>query len=228
MSLLSPLQEEILRAFFQHEQRFFLTGGAALAGFHLKHRRTADLDLFTTPSALGEGGDLDAGDAGLKAAAQQIGATIENIVTSPDFRRRLVRRGSEGVMVDLVIDRAAQGHPEKQRMGEIRVDLPEEILANKLCTLLSRSEPRDLVDVYALQRAGFSLEQALPVAARKDGGLTPANLAWLLAQIEIGDDARIPGGIQPAELRAAIADWVALLTRLAHPGTDGGPPRSGP
>jgi hypothetical protein len=67
----------------------------------------------------------------------------------------------------------------------VRVDPPEEILANKLCTLLSRSELRDLVDVYALEQAGFRVEDALPLAEKKDGGLTPAQLAWVLSQIDL-------------------------------------------
>ncbi len=35
------------RAFFAREQVFFLSGGGALAGFHLRHRMTNDLDFFT-------------------------------------------------------------------------------------------------------------------------------------------------------------------------------------
>lgn len=46
-SKLTDLQREVLDAFFQRERGFFLTGGAALAGFHLGHRTTDDLDLFT-------------------------------------------------------------------------------------------------------------------------------------------------------------------------------------
>lgn len=46
-SKLTRLQRELLEAFFARERRFFLTGGAALAGFHLHHRVTHDLDLFT-------------------------------------------------------------------------------------------------------------------------------------------------------------------------------------
>ena len=37
---LSTLQESFLRASFQREDRFFLTGGAALVGFYLGHRET--------------------------------------------------------------------------------------------------------------------------------------------------------------------------------------------
>lgn len=210
-SRLSPLQEDILRAFFQHEQRFFLTGGAALSGFLLGHRKTADLDLFTTSNI------LDAGEDALRLAADTLGASIENVHTSPEFRQRLVKRGNDRVMVDLVVERAFQGHPDKLSRGNVRLDPPEEILANKLCTLLSRSEPRDLVDVHALERAGFRIEDALPLAQRKDGGLTPATLAWVLSEIQIGDDARIPGGVSVPELRAFIADLITRLTRLAYP-----------
>jgi len=46
---LSPLQIDVLREFFTREQRFVLTGGGALVGFHLQHRSSDDLDLFTKP-----------------------------------------------------------------------------------------------------------------------------------------------------------------------------------
>ena len=210
-SRLSPLQEDILHAFFQREQRFFLTGGAALSGFHLGHRRTAHLDLFATSNI------LDAGEEALRLAADALGASIENVHTSPEFRQRLVKRGNDRVMVDLVVERAFQGHPDKPSRGSVRLDPPEEILANKLCTLLSRSELRDLVDAYALERAGFRIEDALPLAQRKDGGLTPATLAWVLSEIQIGEDARIPGGVSVPELRAFIAGLVTRLTPLAYP-----------
>ena len=47
--LLTPLQAAFLERFFASQvgQRFFLTGGTALAAFHLHHRRSEDLDLFT-------------------------------------------------------------------------------------------------------------------------------------------------------------------------------------
>ena len=46
---LTPLQSEFLTRFFATDtgQYFFLTGGTALAVFHLHHRVSVDLDLFT-------------------------------------------------------------------------------------------------------------------------------------------------------------------------------------
>jgi len=129
----------------------------------------------------------------------------------------MVKRGNDRIVVDLVVDRAVQGYPDKVLVGDVRVDPPEEILANKLCTLLSRSEPRDLVDVYALERAGLRAEDALPLAARKDGSVTPAALAWILSEIQIGEDASLPGGVPAADLRAFLEDLISRLTRLAYP-----------
>lgn len=212
-SQLTPMQEALLQAFFRHEQRFFLTGGAALAGFHLGHRTTQDLDLFVVQANL-----LDEAETALRAAAGDLGATLERVRTAPEFRRWLVRGRGEGVVVDLVFDRSAQGPWPKLRVGAVHIDPPQEILANKLCAILSRAEVRDLVDTLLLERSGLKIEDALPLANAKDGGLTPAQLAWILSQIRIGDDAKVPGGVTVAELRSFLADLAARLTRLAFPG----------
>jgi predicted nucleotidyltransferase component of viral defense system len=208
---LDELQRDVLSAFFRRESRYFLTGGAALAGFHLGHRRTQDLDLFTTESG------LEDGVTALRTAAADLGATIESLRSSPDFQRFLVVRGSDSVVVDLVRDPAPQLFREKLLIGHIRVDPAAEILANKLCTLLSRAELKDLVDVWALERAGLSVEDALPGAALKDGGLTPGQLAWVLSQVEIGDDAVIPANVPAGELRRYLEELRQRLGRLAFP-----------
>ena len=98
------------------------------------------------------------------------------------------------------------------------MDPPEEILANKLCTLLSRSEVRDLIDLRALEAAGFQVEDALPFAALKDTGLTPAQLSWVLNQIELGDQLNLPGNVSAVELRQYLEDLIERLTRLTFPG----------
>ena len=211
-SRLTPLQREILGAFFQRENRFFLTGGAALSGFYLGHRETHDLDLFTLTDA------LDDGVALVGEIAREVGASFESIQTAPDFRRLLVRRGSEALIVDLVRERAPQLALEKALVEGIRVDSPEEILANKLCALLSRSEIRDLVDVRALEEAGYGLEDSIAAAAQKDAGLTPAQLGWVLGQMKLGEDAITTSDVSVEELWQYLADLIARLGRLAFPG----------
>jgi hypothetical protein len=74
-----------------------------------------------------------------------------------------------------------------------------------------------LVDVWALEKAGYRVEDALPAASRKDGGLTAAQLSWVLSDIRIGDDARPPGGVDASSLRTYLAGLVARLAALARP-----------
>jgi hypothetical protein len=210
-SRLGKLQLDFLQAFFSRERRFFLTGGAALAGFHLGHRETHDLDLFTLEDVVEEGAGV------IADLAREMGATVESIQTSPDFRRQILTLGSEAVVIDLVHERVPQVVNNKPLIGIIRIDPPEEILANKLCALLGRAEIRDLVDVRALEISGFSVDSALSAAARKDAGLTPAQLGWVLNQITLGDDLIPPGGVSVEELRSYLARLIARLSHLAFP-----------
>jgi hypothetical protein len=99
----------------------------------------------------------------------------------------------------------------------IRVDPPEEIQANKLCALLARAEIRDLVDVRALEAAGYPMETAIVGAAKKDSGLTAAQLGWVLGQIRIGPDATPPGGVSRRELADYLENLIDRLAHLAFP-----------
>lgn len=211
-SALTPLQRDLLDAFFRREAGFFLTGGAALAGYYLGHRRTKDLDLFTADQAA-----FARGVPALRAAAEALGATTENLVTAPAFRRLVVTRSSEALVVDLVLDPAPQVMAEKRRFGHVVVDPIEEIAANKLCTLLSRSELRDLVDLWFLSEAGYPPLRFLAAARRKDGGLTPAMLAHVLQEVRIGEAAALPEGLSASALRSFLEKMIGELERLAFP-----------
>lgn len=189
---LTPLQHDVLKAFFELERGFFLTGGAAIAGFCLKHRETSDLDLFTS-----DGAAFERGRYVLQSVANALGGELIAVQEAPGFLRQVLKRGAESVIVDLVWDHVAQAYPDKEVIGGIRVDRIEEILVNKLTTILSRAEERDLVDLYFLERAGYRVESALAAAVQKGGACTPATLAWLLSQVEIPDAVSLPAGMFP-------------------------------
>jgi len=211
-SKLTAFQREVLDAFFQRERGFFLTGGAALAGFHLGHRTTDDLDLFTLQQAAFERSRFVLADV-----AAAISAQLDVRQDAPGFRRVVLSRGDEGLVVDLVKDVSAQLHPDKLERDHIVVDPADEILANKLTAIVGRAEKRDLIDVMLLERAGYSIEAALPAALAKDGGCTPATLAWLLSEVKIPDGIELPAGVAPAELRAYLAELIRRLLVLAAP-----------
>lgn len=209
---LTPLQRELLSAFFEHERGFFLTGRAALAGFYLHHRETDDLDLFTHQSEA-----FERGAHALRAAAERVSGQLGVRQDSPGFRRYVVTRGHEAVVVDLVWERVPSAFPDKPERAGIRIDPIEEILINKLTAVLSRAEERDVVDLLFLERAGHRAEQALAAALAKDGGCTPAALAWVLSEIRVPEDAALPGGVSGRELQDFLADLVKRLRRAAAP-----------
>ena len=209
---LTNLQRELLEAFFERESGFFLSGGAALVGFYLHHRETEDLDLFTAEEA-----SFERGAHILADAVADLGATMVARQQATGFHRYFVSRGDEAVIVDMVLDRVPQIHVEKLERDGIRIDPPDEILINKLNTIASRSEIRDIVDVMALERAGFAVNDALEGALTKDGGCTPATLAWVLSEIEIPDQVELPGGISVEEMRDYLDQLIRRLRHAAAP-----------
>jgi hypothetical protein len=200
--------------FFRKERGFFLTGGAALAGYYLGHRSTNDLDLFTLDDEAFERGRFVLADV-----ARELEAGVEARHHAPGFERWVVRGGDDSVVIDVVRERAPQVYGEKVVREGVRLDPVEEILANKLTTLLSRAEERDLVDVLFLERAGYRVEDAIPAAMQKDGGFTPATLAWLLLEARIPEGAKLPAEVSVAELQDYVEALVRRLRRAAVPPT---------
>ena len=211
-SKLSALQQAFVDAFFSEPSTFFLTGGGALAGFHLGHRVTDDLDLFSPPVEA-----MELSVQRLRRTAAAIGATIEALQETPDFRRFAVRREPETTLVDLVIDRAPQLVVEKELVGHVRIDPQREIAANKISALLGRTAPRDLVDLFALFAQGHSLAQALADARTKDGAVDPGTLAWVLSQWRLGPAVPLPTGVSLEEIERLRAQLIDQLLPLAVP-----------
>ena len=89
--------------------------------------------------------------------------------------------GADGeVDIDLVFDAVADvDGPDS--VEDVQVESLADLRANQLTCVLSRSEPRDLVDLLFLDRAGYPPEADLALALAKDGSIDPGVLAWLLA-----------------------------------------------
>lgn len=196
----TPIKRDFLRAWFAQERRFFLTGGSALGLFYLDHRRSYDLDLFTS-----DGVESKEVQSLVLRVAGEIGAACRALRSAPDFHRFRLTRGEEREIVDVVVDRAAQLDSQKADFGTIRVDTLREIIANKLTTLLSRTEVKDVVDLYFLEQAGHDILAAIPDAQAKDGGWDPAVVSMLLDGL---DTTELPPwllrSITPEDLRAFL------------------------
>lgn len=210
---LTLLQDAVLDAFFQAERGFFLSGGAALAGFHLCHRETTDLDLFTTSKEAFERARFV-----LPNVVEAMGAQLVVRQDAPGFRRVVIQRGTDELVVDLVRDIGPQFHEKAESQGII-VDPAAEIFSNKLTTLVSRQEVRDLVDVLELERHGFHTEAFLAEANLKDGGCTPATLAFLLEEWHLTDNTKVPSGYSLDTVRAFKDALAERMVIAAHPPT---------
>jgi len=180
---LSPLQLAILESLAGLEPPWTLTGGAALVGFHLKHRTTRDLDLFLHGRAT-----LEDYAARVTDRLRDAGLEVRSLHTGTSMHRLQVVRGNEATVVDLIAEPVPViEEPRVQSLGDlsIRVDTKHEILVNKLWALLQRSEVRDLVDVCELLSHGGELRRALIDAPKKDSGFSPMTLAWLLKDLPL-------------------------------------------
>lgn len=180
---LTPLQRKILETLSGLEPPFVLSGGGALVAVHLEHRETRDLDLFFRDrDQLGDIGAL------VRDRLRDSGFDVTELRRSPQFQQLRVSQGQDGCVVDLVAEPiGAMEEPLEARVGgsSVWVATAYEILVDKLCTLLSRSEIRDLEDVRVLVERGGDLERALIEAPQKDAGFSPLTLAWTLKSFPV-------------------------------------------
>jgi hypothetical protein len=217
---LSALQWRILERLSTLQPPGTLTGGGALAGFHLKHRVTRDLDLFW--HGLDQLGSLP-GEVHNSLVAE--GLEVTSVQRATTFAQLRVSDGTETCIVDLVADPVAPIEvPLLIRIGasSLAVDTPHEILVNKLTALLSRSEVRDLEDVRALLAAGGDLERALADAPKKDGGFSPLTLSWVLKELRPKSLARV-AGLEPGKAEELEVFREELVERILELSTPQGP-----
>ncbi|MGH7845218.1 MAG: nucleotidyl transferase AbiEii/AbiGii toxin family protein [Candidatus Binatia bacterium] len=206
--ILSALQWEFLASFFAAEPPFFLTGGTALSAFYLHHRYSEDLDLFTLDSEAFDRVPLYVADT-----ATRIAASVASLQSAPQFRRYRLSRAVESVIVDFVKEVVPQISGEKNRFEGIVVDTLDEITANKICTVISRAEIKDYIDLYFLGRAGYPLENYIRLAQQKDAGVSQAMLAYLLSEFKL---SKIPDFmIAPVSIDDLQEYFQSLARKLA-------------
>ncbi|MCP4669588.1 MAG: nucleotidyl transferase AbiEii/AbiGii toxin family protein [Deltaproteobacteria bacterium] len=161
----SETQREVLLQLITEpsiEEHFFLTGGTALAVFYLHHRISNDLDLFSLKQT-----NLSELGFWMKGLWPEDMAVIQQ---SPHFLSCLVRE----TRIDLVIDPHSADEERPSRLfengHELQIDTIESIVSNKFCTCVSRTEPKDYVDLYFIFKKipEMELETVYALAKKKD------------------------------------------------------------
>jgi hypothetical protein len=117
-----------------------MTGGTTLSVFYFHYRTSEDLDFFSTQFR-----DLGAIDSSLKRIFKK---DLSLVQSSSDFFSYLIR----GTKVDIVFDPLSsleRRPPVGLQIGrQIVIDTLDNIASNKLSAVVSRSEAKDLIDLY--------------------------------------------------------------------------------
>ncbi len=207
---------DLLR-FLQASQRrvpFHLGGGAALGGAYLHHRLSNDVDLFLHDAVAHR--DLI---RAFPDVSRDTGLPIEIIRDVGSLVRARVTLPHAPVEVDIVHDPVPDIEAPPPPVDGITVESLVDMRANKLTCILSRSEPRDLVDLMYLDRAGYPPENDLGLALRKDAGIDPGVLAWLLRVFPIEPLPIMLEALTASTLAAFRDDLRERFRRIAVAGT---------
>jgi hypothetical protein len=167
--ILSDFQKTFLRLFAEvpDQERFYLTGGTALAEYYLAHRLSYDLDLFTSEAEL-----ILPFSYQLEKAAESAGLQVLIVRRFASFVEYQVKRGGESLKVDLALDSPFRFAPTIPGETGVMVNDFVDLQADKTLAFFGRAEPRDAIDLYfLLQRTGF--DTLAELARQKDAGFDP-------------------------------------------------------
>jgi hypothetical protein len=188
-----------------------LAGGAALSGAWLSHRHSRDIDLFVH-----DGPAHRQLVSAIASIARSVGLEAVVVRDSGGHVRGRLLGGSSTLELDVVHEALKDLQPPRV-IESVVVESPEDLRASKLTCILSRAEPRDLVDLLFLERAGFPPENDLPLALQKDAGIDPGTLAWLLRDFPLEPIPQMISPLTADELRAYRDELSARFKRLAQP-----------
>lgn len=207
---LTALQKRVLAILSGFEPAFILGGGGALA-VYLNHRQTRDLDLFWE-----DGQALADRPRGIRRRLEDEGLSVSPLQESPGFVRFRVADEQTAINLDLVADPTERlVRPNRLLIAGAAIaaeSLPD-LLTNKLCAMMGRSELRDLADAKALVEHGVSLSDAIEAAPRKDGGFSPLTFAWVLQNFDVRSIGSA-AGLGEGDLHSLDQFRVDLIERL--------------
>ena len=175
--IISPLQKQVLEILssISDSSYFYLTGGTALAEFYFGHRRSYDLDIFTSEEKL----------------VLPFSRVFENVLHQHSFIVDVIRRFStftefqvannnEPVKVQLAYDTPFRIEETYDSEIGIKVNSYKDIIVDKLLAFVGRIEPRDAIDLFFILQKE-NIFDITNLAAHKDPGF---DLYWLAIALE--------------------------------------------
>lgn len=179
--MLQPLQKRFLALWsaLPDQDQFYLTGGTALAEFHIGHRISFDLDFFTVHEPL-----IVLTSRRVEFAAVAEGLQVSVVRRFSAFVELLITDEEEALRVELALDSPYRLAPAVLSEYGVWVNDWLDLAVDKLLAYYGRAEPRDAVDLYFIfQRE--PVKRLLELAAQKDPGF---DLYWFAVALNRAAD----------------------------------------
>lgn len=163
-------------------EAFYLTGGTALSAFFLKHRKSHDLDFFTSVEEL-----ILPFSHKFEAALIKENLRVERLRGFHSFVELSVSSTEGSSILHFALDSSFRFEEpfDSEEIPGLKVDSLIDMAVNKLLALFGRAALRDFIDVYFLTKEHFSRKELLEKAAKKDLGF---DLYWLGVAMERIDE----------------------------------------
>jgi predicted nucleotidyltransferase component of viral defense system len=169
--IITDLQREILIIFseIRDSKMFYLTGGTALAEFYLGHRKSFDLDIFTT-----EKGFIIPFSYAFEQELKKnfLVKVVRRYETFVEFE---VSAKGDSTKVQLAYDSPFRfENPVDSDIG-VKVNDYTDLIVDKLLAFFGRAEPRDAIDLFFILKTE-DFWKLIELAKQKDSGF---DLYWL-------------------------------------------------
>lgn len=146
-TILTDRQKLFLKLFSKQpfSQKFYLSGGTALAGFYIPYRFSEDLDFFSEQEVV-----IDEVVAFISSIKSKLGFLSFEYNTS--FNRNLVFllfSDQEQLKLEFTYYPFSQFDAQRKEYG-IKIDSIKDIAVNKLFTIYQNPRSRDFIDLYMI------------------------------------------------------------------------------
>ena len=169
--IITDLQREILIIFseIRDSKMFYLTGGTALAEFYLGHRKSFDLDIFTTEKEL-----IIPFSYAFEQELKKI-FLVKAVRRYETFVEFEVSAKGDSTKVQLAYDSPFRfENPVDSDIG-VKVNDYTDLIVDKLLAFFGRAEPRDAIDLFFILKTE-DFWKLVELAKQKDPGF---DLYWL-------------------------------------------------
>ncbi len=203
-----PLLKCIERIFAQKLEGTALVGGTALSGYYAGHRRSDDIDLFSS------------GETPFRAAVlavkslEKSGAVFSNLLQSAQYFHANCLYSEQRFTIDVVLDENLfrVGQFESVEKG-VTVATLETLLRMKSATLVSRAGEKDLYDMqWLLKHFPLGPAEWIALGQSVDLGMNPQSILASLAGKKLREEACDFGmGVSPAEIFKSVSAFQKKL-----------------